>query len=155
MAHRRELVWPKPIFAQIQARPSTGLTPPAEGDKNNEFEKIDSKKNGTSTAEGVEEMPKKKKATRGRRGGKQQKAKDAAAAEERAKRMSDQIAEIISAAAASKSQPASASRTSLHPNIHALADFSYQNDGGGKEKTYRRAQCDQRMGGTRSPVQLK
>ena len=63
--------------------------------------------------------------------------------------------QIISAAAASKSQPASASRTSLHPNIHALADFSYQNDGGGKEKTYRKAQCDQRMGGTRSPVQLK
>jgi serine/threonine-protein kinase/endoribonuclease IRE1 len=96
------------IFAHTRARSSTGLTPPAEGDEDDEFEKVDSK-SGTPTAEGVDslETPKKKKATRGRRGGKKQKEKDAAAAEAKAKKMGVQIAEpaeIISVAASESPQ---------------------------------------------------
>jgi serine/threonine-protein kinase/endoribonuclease IRE1 len=95
------------IFAHTRGRSST-VTPPAEGDEDDEFEKVDSK-SGTPTAEGADslETPKKKKATRGRRGGKKQKEKDAAAAEAKAKKIGVQIAEpaeIISVAASESPQ---------------------------------------------------
>jgi serine/threonine-protein kinase/endoribonuclease IRE1 len=96
------------IFAHTRERSNTGLTPPAEGDEDEDLEKIDSKE-ASPQVEGVDalETPKKKKATRGRRGGKKQKEKDAAAAEAKAKKLGVRIAEpteIISVEASESPQ---------------------------------------------------
>lgn len=96
------------IFAHTRDPSQTGATPPAQGDEDDDFEKIESK-DAVPPIDGADplETPKKKKATRGRRGGKKQKEKDAAAAEAKAKRNGVQIAEpaeIISVAASESPQ---------------------------------------------------
>lgn len=98
------------IFAHTRERSNTGLATPAEGDEEDDLEKVDSKE-GTPQDEAGDALqtPKKKKATRGRRGGKKQKEKDAAAAEARAKKLGLQVriaepAEIISVEASESPQ---------------------------------------------------
>ncbi|KAM0721949.1 hypothetical protein Q7P37_002875 [Cladosporium fusiforme] len=96
------------IFAHTREGSDTGVTPPAEGADEDDFEKIEAP-DAVPPIEGADpnETPKKKKATRGRRGGKKQKEKDAAAAEAKAKRDGVEIpkpAEIISVAASESPQ---------------------------------------------------